>query len=161
MDQLIQAENEFLLSPNNMNREDGLIVSMSWTPLIRSQNVDACVTSPQDGIPFFSCHFFFLFNCILHTHTLIHLFWHSSLDIGFLTKMPCWNTVPQKNSQFLKFCPVAHIYICYVDFVIQIIFFNFFVLWCMCTYSFFWLFVDFFLVVEVHIFWSCCVMLVC
>jgi hypothetical protein len=45
MDQLIQVANKFELNPDNMNREDGLIVSMSWKPLFPSQNVEASVAS--------------------------------------------------------------------------------------------------------------------
>lgn len=47
MDLIIWAETETVLQPNDMNREDGLILSKSWKPLIHSlKNGENLTSSP-------------------------------------------------------------------------------------------------------------------
>jgi len=62
VDQIIRKATEIELQPNNMKRDDGLILSRTWNPLIQSLRQE---TRPpqadEDACCPFSAHFNFLF----------------------------------------------------------------------------------------------------
>jgi hypothetical protein len=79
MDQLIQAEHEFELIPNNMTREDGLIVSICSQMLMP--------VSPPHRMVFPSFHVTFFSSCALTPAVYYPPAHHSLLCALYLTSL--------------------------------------------------------------------------